>query len=70
MCTLIQNARLILPEGIKDGVNLYFKDGRISAITDETLPFDELIDADTRAHHGLCGQGRAKGRLTRRSRVF
>ncbi len=45
MTTRIKNARLILPEGIEEGKDLYYSEGVITAITAEELPFDEEFDA-------------------------
>lgn len=44
MTTKIFNGQIILENEIKK-CNLYFEDGKITAITDDDLPFDECIDA-------------------------
>lgn len=41
----IINARLIMADEIRTGCSLYFENGRIAAVTAETLPCDEIIDA-------------------------
>lgn len=45
MITRIRTPRLVMPDGIRTGQSLYFKDGVITAITDRVLPFDTEIDA-------------------------
>ena len=45
MITRIRNSRLVLPDGICSGRNLYFEHGVITAITEQPLPFDAEIDA-------------------------
>lgn len=45
MITRIRNSRLVTPDGIQSGHNLYFENGTITAITDSQLPFDAEIDA-------------------------
>ena len=45
MITKIKNGKLILPDGICEK-NIYFEDGKITAITNENLPFDEEYDAN------------------------
>ena len=45
MITKITNARIILGDAMADGLNLYFASGRITAVTDDALPFDACIDA-------------------------
>ena len=45
MITRIKNARIILPHEVLTGCDLYYEDGLITAITQESLPFDEEIDA-------------------------
>ena len=45
MITRIKNGKLILPDGYANQY-LYLSDGKISAITDEELPFDKEIDAE------------------------
>lgn len=45
MVTKIKNGRLILPSGIKKGLDLYFDDDKIIDITAEERPFNQEIDA-------------------------
>lgn len=45
MVTKITNGKLILDE-IKTGVDLYFENGRILAVSDRPLRYDTLIDAE------------------------
>lgn len=45
MKTVIHNGRIILKDKILEDYNLYFEDGKISAITDEKLCYDKSIDA-------------------------
>lgn len=45
MKTVIQNGRIILKDKILENYNLYFENGKISAITEEKLGYDEAIDA-------------------------
>ena len=45
MITKITNARIILGDAMAYGLNLYFASGRITAVTDDALPFDACIDA-------------------------
>lgn len=45
MTTQITNGKLILPNQITDGLDLYFADGVITHITKEPLPADQVIDA-------------------------
>ena len=45
MITKIKNGKLILPNGICEK-NIYFEDGKITAITNDNLPFDEEYDAN------------------------
>lgn len=46
MITRICGGKLILPEGIVEGKDLYFEDGVITAVTDSLLPADRVIDAE------------------------
>lgn len=45
MTTVIKNGKLISNNKIEENLNLYFKDGKITAITKENLPYDSEIDA-------------------------
>lgn len=45
MTTVIRNGKIIADDEILVGKNLYFEDGKITALTDEELPADEIIDA-------------------------
>ncbi|MBR5157565.1 MAG: N-acetylglucosamine-6-phosphate deacetylase [Clostridia bacterium] len=45
MTTVIKNGKLISDNKIEENLNLYFKDGKITAITKENLPYDTEIDA-------------------------
>ena len=45
MITKIKNGKLILPKGICEK-NIYFEDGKITAITNDNIPFDEEYDAN------------------------
>ena len=45
MITRIRSPRLVMPDGVRAGQNLYFENGVITAITDGSLPFDQEIDA-------------------------
>lgn len=46
MKTVIKNGRIIADDEILVGYNLYYENGRITAVTKDTLPADEAIDAD------------------------
>lgn len=46
MKTVIKNGRIIADDEILVGYNLYYENGKISAITREELPADEVIDAE------------------------
>ena len=48
MITKIKNGKLILPDGVKNSLNLYFENERITHITEEELPYDYEIDAEER----------------------
>ncbi len=45
MTTVIKNGKLISGNKIEESLNLYFKDGKITAVTKENLPYDSEIDA-------------------------
>ena len=45
MTVRIKNGKLILPDGIHEGLYLYYADGRICAVTAQELPFQQEIDA-------------------------
>lgn len=45
MITKIRNGRIVTPDGILDGANLYFRSGEILAVTADELPRDTSIDA-------------------------
>lgn len=45
MKTVIHNGKIILKDNILENYNLYFENGKISAITDEKLSYDKSIDA-------------------------
>ncbi len=45
MKTVIKNGRIIADDEILVGYSLYYEDGKISAITKDELPADEVIDA-------------------------
>lgn len=45
MITRITNARLVMGDAVREGLQLYFAQGRITAVTPEALPFDACIDA-------------------------
>lgn len=45
MITKIRNGRIVTPDGILDGANLYFRNGVILAVTADELPHDSSIDA-------------------------
>ena len=45
MKSCIRNGRLVLRDRIAEGLSLYIEDGRIVALTKESLPVDEVIDA-------------------------
>jgi len=45
MTTVIKNGKIIADDEILVGKSLYFEDGRITALTEEQLPSDEVIDA-------------------------
>ena len=45
MKTVIKNGRIIAGDEILVGYNLYFEDGKITSLTKEELPADEVIDA-------------------------
>jgi N-acetylglucosamine-6-phosphate deacetylase len=44
--TRVKNGRIILPDGIVTGQCVYFADGKITAVTNESLPYDDEIDAE------------------------
>lgn len=46
MITRIKNGKLIIGDEIISGKYLYFEDGKITAVSDAELPYDEEIDAD------------------------
>ena len=46
MTTVIKNGKLISDNKIEENLNLYFEDGKITAITKENLPYDSEIDAN------------------------
>lgn len=48
MITKISGGRVILGDGIKSGLNVYFENGLITAVTSAELPFDAQIDAKGR----------------------
>lgn len=45
MTVRIKNGKLILPDGIHEGLYLYYANGRICAVTAQELPFQQEIDA-------------------------
>ena len=45
MTVKIKNGMLVLPDGIYDGLSLYYADGKICAITAQDLPCQREIDA-------------------------
>lgn len=45
MRTRITGGRVILRDGPADNLSLYMEDGRITAVTDRDMPFDQEIDA-------------------------
>ncbi len=45
MTTVIRNGKIIVDDEILVGKSLYFEDGKITALTDEQLPANEIIDA-------------------------
>ena len=45
MKTVIKNGRIIAGDEILVGYNLYYEDGKITSLTKEELPADEVIDA-------------------------
>ncbi len=45
MKTVIKNGKIISGDEILVGYSLYFEDGKITALTEEELPADEVIDA-------------------------
>lgn len=45
MTTKIIHARLIMPDGVREGCDIYFTDDKISAITAQALPHNRVIDA-------------------------
>lgn len=45
MTTVIRNGKLVSNNKITENLNLYFKNGKISAITQDELPYDCEIDA-------------------------
>ena len=45
MTTVIKNGKIIADDEILVGKCLYFEDGKITALTEEELPADEVIDA-------------------------
>lgn len=46
MITKIVNGRIVTENEVLEGKNLYFENGVITNITEEELPFDNLIDAN------------------------
>ena len=46
MKTVIKNGRIIADDEILVGYNLYYENDKISAITKDELPADEVIDAE------------------------
>ena len=45
MTVKIKNGKLVLPDGIYEGLSLYYADGKICAITAQELPCQQEIDA-------------------------
>ncbi len=45
MTTVIKNGRIVTGDSILEGYNLCFEDGRITAITNESITEDDVIDA-------------------------
>ena len=52
MTIKITNGRLILADRIIDGASLYLSEGKIKAITAESLPYDEELDAKVAEYSG------------------
>ena len=45
MTSCIYNGKIVLHDRVAEGLRLYMQDGKITALTEENLPADEMIDA-------------------------